>query len=130
MMKYNAIIIDIKDVEKIIHGEVKFENGFFHNNKVDWWGNLEEHFNIPIVSIRPSGRDGWNEIIILYANGHIDKEKNLRVLNYDTYEELTNVLHDIFVEAENDEYEVITNYTSTCSQETWQMVLDWVYNVY
>ena len=130
MMKYNAIVLDISDAEKIIGGKVDFQNGFFHNNKVDWWGDLEEHFNIPIVSIRQSGRPSWDEIIILYANGYIDKDDNLDVLDYQTAEELENVLHDIFIEAENDEYEVIENYKSTCTPEVWQEVLDWVHETY
>jgi hypothetical protein len=127
-MKYNAVVMSNETAEKIIGGKVEFSNGFFSNQRVDWWGALEKHIGLPVVSVRPSGRESWNEIIILCANGTVGDEFD--TLDYQTAEELENILHDIFTEADNDEYEVFEQYRATCSDEVWKEVTDWVHEVY
>ena len=86
------------------------------------------YLNKPIVSVRPSGRENWNEIIILCAKGYIADDKS--VLYYEKFEDIISVLHDIFIEADNDEYEVFECYTSTCKTSVWSEVEKWVYETY
>ena len=128
MKNYNAIIMSQNTIKNILGEELVFHNGFVSNKEIDWWGKLEIYLNKPIVSIRPSGRESWEEVIILYANGYI--QGNYRILDYQTEEELTSVLYDIFCEAENDEYEVFESYQSTCKKSVWDDVKKWVQRVY
>ena len=91
----------------------------------DFWNGIEVMLNRPIVSIRPSGRDGWDEVLVLLAKGYLEGEK--RVLDYQTQDELETVLTDIFRECTNDEYEVFWHYRSTCPDEVWKAIDEWVH---
>lgn len=131
MKKYNARIINKDEIRKIfnMNRDFVFSNGFAAENRIDWWGILEKYLNEPVISVRPSGRTGWNEIIILTANGYIKPDGSC-VLDYKTKDELTTVLTDIFAEADNDEYEVFEQYLATCSDEVWNEVNKWVHETY
>ena len=130
MKKYNAIIIDQSELQENFGETMKFHNGFMdeHENKTDFWNELEIMLNQPIVSIRPSGRESWNEIIVLCANGYIDGD--YRVLDYSEAGELEDVLIDIFNEFSVDEYEVFCHYKSTCSEEVWKEIEEWVHETW
>ena len=128
MKNYDAIIMDNSKVKEIIGTDIQFKNGFVYMPTVDWWGKLEKYLNKPIVSVRPSGRENWNEIIILCAKGYIADDKS--VLYYEKFEDIISVLHDIFIEADNDEYEVFECYTSTCKASVWSEVEKWVHETY
>ena len=95
------------------------------NKKLIGGGELEKYLKEPIVSVRPSGRDSWDEIIVLTANGYIDDDKI--VLDYKTADEIIEVLSDIFMEADNDEYEVFEHYSATCSNQEWQKVNQYIH---
>lgn len=130
MRKYDVVIIDQKEIEKRLGETVKFdENGFLcYKNRVDFWSEFEALFNQPVVSIRPTGRKGWDEVFILLAKGYI--KGNKCVLDYDNENDIETVLLDIFQECENDEYEVFKHYKGTCAKEVWKNVDTWVHETW
>lgn len=129
MKKYDAVIIDQKELQERFGEKMKFDNGFMaQRNKTDFWNELELLLGQPIVSIRPSGREGWNEVLILLAKGSI--EGDMRVLDYADESDIESVLIDIFQECENDEYEVFEYYKGTCPDEIWKNVTEWVHETW
>lgn len=132
MKKYDAAIISMDYLQEKFGETMLFSNGFYNENvtETDFWNELELILNQPIVSIRPSGRESWNEIIVLMAKGWIDKEDQRRVLDYSEQGELEDVLIDIFDEWSIDEYEVFEHFKSTCSKEVWDAVDEWVHTTW
>lgn len=130
MRKYDVVIIDQKEIEQRFGEMVKFdENGFLsYKNKIDFWNELEYLLCQPVVSIRPSGREGWDEVLILLAKGFTKGDK--RVLDYDNESDIKTVLLDIFQECENDEYEVFEHYEGTCTKKVWKNVDTWVHETW
>lgn len=128
MMQYDLVIMQQREVEKVLGERIEFLDGFVRNQKVDWWGELEKYLGKIIVSVRPSGRPGWDEVLIVCAKGTIKNNKH--ILDYPTVEEIKDVLHDIFCEAENDEYEVFESYSATCPKMEWKKVEEWVKETY
>lgn len=131
MMIYEAALIEQSVIEKKFGQKIKFTEGGFMDDGIgtpDFWNLLEEEFNRPIVSVRPSGRDGLDEVLVLLAKGYLDGKT--RVLDYQTQDELETVLIDIFRECTNDEYEVFWHYKSTCPDEVWKAVDEWVHDTW
>lgn len=128
MKKYTALILNEEDQKSIIGKRLTFSDGFVNGPKVDWWNTLQTYYNMPLVSVRPSGRESWNEIICIFAKGWI--QNNKVVLDYSDESEIKDVLMDIFQEADNDEYEVFDYYMASCSSEVWEHVTDWVHTVW
>ena len=74
----------------------------------------------------------WKRLYKTYmrkAKGWI-KSNGKVVLDYDTAEAIESVLSDIFVEAENDEYEVFESYEAACTKKVWESVKEWVHKNY
>ena len=128
MKKYDVIILSKEEQKKLFGRPLKFKNGFVDEPRIDWWNIIESYFCQPVVSIRPSGRESWNEILIIFANGFI--KNDIRYLDYNTVEEFITVLTDIFMEADNDEYEVFSRYKGTCSRNIWNQVDKWVHETF
>lgn len=130
MITYETIILSEEDQKKIFGKTLTFKNGFVDEPKLDWWNLLETYWVQPLVSIRPSGRESWNEIIAIFAKGFINRD-NTRVLDYGyNTEDYKAVLSSIFAEADNDEYEVFENYAGACSKKVWKEVEKWVHETY
>ena len=126
MENYGAIILPQYEVKKICGEEISFTiKGFISKtNAPDYWNILENHFQVPIVSIRPSGRDSWKEVIILYANGYITKDKKLCIVG--DYDYIVKSMCQIFAEMENDELEVLSNYKFKASTKDLIKVNKWI----
>lgn len=128
MKKYDTFILS-KDEQKRLFGKVlEFNNGFVSEPRIDWWNILEDYLCQPVVSVRPSGRESWNEIIVMCAKGFI--KNSIAYLDYNTLDDFQTVLTDIFNESENDEYEVFESYKGTCSKKLWKQVEAWVHEEY
>lgn len=112
---------------KITGQQPDFKDGFIAND-CDWWGALEKYLNKPVISIRPSGRESWHEVLILTTDGE--------VLQTDTaikgnIEYVKRVLSDIFMEIEDDEYEVFHDYVfPDLSAEELAELKEWLYENY
>lgn len=128
MENYGCIILPQYEVKKICGREISFtDNGFVsYVNAPDYWNLLENHFQVPIVSIRPSGRGSWNEVIILYANGYMTKEKKLCIVG--DYDYIIKSLGQIFSEMGNDELEVLSAYTFKSSKKDLKKINKWIKN--
>lgn len=124
---YDAVILSDKEQLYLFGKKLSFKNGFVAEDRIDWWSILEDYLQRPVVSVRPSGRESWNEIIVLCAKGFF--KNSLVYLDYDNLEDYKTVLSDIFSEADNDEYEVFTYYRG-CYPEIWKQVEEWVHEVY
>lgn len=134
MMKYKCYIISLNEVGKIIGCPMKFKNGFVDENceemrRIDYFNLLQEAIGRPIVSIRPSGRERWDEILVLCAKGKV-LEGGECILDYKKEEELKRVLTDIFAEHSEDQYDVFDFYSATCRKKTWESVTHWVYETF
>lgn len=114
MKHYDAFILSGNEQINIFGKKLNFINGFVSEGNLDWWNLLEEYVCQPIISVRSSGRENHDEIIVIAAKGWI-RNDGKRVLDYNTFEELTSVLKDIFLETENDEQEVFDFYISSYS---------------
>lgn len=128
MKKYEIVILDGIDQKKIFGKKLSFRNGFVNEPIIDYHNVLESYLCQPVVSVRQSGRDSCDEIIVVLAKGWIKNGKV--VLDYDNAEDIKDVLTDIFTECENDEYEVFDFYESTCSKKVWASVKRWVHDTY
>lgn len=126
MVKYETFVLGRQDQKRLFGHLLNVTNGFVSEPDIDWWNILEYHLCKPVVSVRPSGRPGWNEILVLTADGFIDEKNEKTVLDYKTFEELITVLANIFVEIDTNEKEVLSHYTATCSKEVWKSVEEWV----
>lgn len=129
MKKYDVVVLDEYEQKELFGRELSFLNGFVHEPRLDYEQRLADKFNRPVVSVRPSGRESWNEILVFLAKGYIDDD-GMFVLDYKTADELKTVLADIFMEEENDEYEVFEFFKSTCDTQTWDQVKKWVHETY
>lgn len=107
MKNYDVTIISNEEFGKITGQQPDFKDGFIVNDCGDWWGALEKHLNRPVISVRPSGRESWHEVLILTTDGRV-LQNGTSIKGNIKYVE--RVLADIFMEAENDEYEVFHNY--------------------
>ena len=127
-MKYNAHIISY-DTFKGITGEMPvFQEGFLVN-RGDWHECLERYLNQAIISVRPSGRKSWNEIIVITTDGYIKPDG--KIVLHGTLEECKQILADIFMEADNDEYEVFTFYEfENLSKNEVKQLTRWIHKVY
>ena len=98
MQKYNVAIMSEKEFIEITGDYPEFTNSYMENgfmvNSCDWLNLLEDYLKKPIVSIRPSGRDSWNEILIIFADGYIKDNKRYIAGDYDTCKE---TMVDIFL---------------------------------
>ena len=128
--EFDVVVINQEELKKHFGEEVKFSKGFLDeiNNKTDFWNELEIILNRPIISIRPSGRKGWNEIIVFLAKGWI--EDGYRILDYSNADDIKNVLNDIFNEFSVDEYEVFEYYRGSCSKKAWKEIDEWVHRTW
>lgn len=133
MRNYEVVIIGQNELQKRFGEKLIFtENGFLDSSirtKTDFYGELEKLLNRPIVSIRPSGRPEWDEVLVLLAKGYI-REDGVSVLDYDNAEDIKTVLLDILQDNETDEYEVFDCYAGTCSDEVWREVNAWVHEIW
>lgn len=106
MKKYDCYILSNNEVEHICGKPVEFHKGFMTGNVAgtpDWLNMLQKHIGQPIVSIREVNRELWNEVLVLCSDGYLVEDKPVIRGTIDYIED---VLNDIFMEAENDEYEV------------------------
>lgn len=124
---YDAVILSDTEQMHLFGKKLSFRNGFIAEDRIDWWAILEDYLQRPVVSVRPSGRESWNEIIVLCAKGFL--KDSLTYLDYDNLDDYKTVLSDIFSEADNDEYEVFTYYRG-CYPKIWKQVEEWVCEVY
>lgn len=128
MKQYKAYIISYEQLKKWnISTNIAFRNGFLidSNSKSCIWNSIQEHLKEPIVSIRPSGRTSWNELLVFCANGYV-REDGIHVLQYNSVEEYKTVLQDIFSEFSVDELEVTEWYEYQCSEEIKEEILKWI----
>lgn len=127
MKNYDVTIMSNDEFGKITGQQPDFKDGFIAND-CDWWGALEKYLNKPVISIRPSGRESWHEVLILTTDGE--------VLQTDTaikgnIEYVKRVLSDIFMEIEDDEYEVFHDYVfPDLSAEELAELKEWLYENY
>lgn len=127
MKNYDVTIISNDEFAKITGQQPDFKDGFIVND-CDWWGALEKYLNKPVISIRPSGRESWHEVLILTTDGGVLQNGTGIKGNI---EYVKRVLSDIFMEAENDEYEVFCNYVfPDLSAEELAELKEWLYENY
>lgn len=127
MKNYDVTIISNEEFAKITGQQPDFKDGFIVND-CDWWGALEKHLNRPIISVRPSGRESWHEVLILTTNGRV-LQNGTSIKGNIKY--VKRVLSDIFMEAENDEYEVFHNYVfPDLSVNELAELKEWLYENY
>ncbi len=107
MKQRKVILITEKEFEQIVAAKPIFQNGFCHMPKVDWWGKLEEYLLVPVISVRKDLRTSWKELFIITADVYL--KNNIRHLK-GSLEEIKDILQEIFMEADNDEYEVFDSY--------------------
>lgn len=132
MKNYNTYIISFDQLRNWGVKNIAFRNGFVIASNCDIWEKIQDHLDVPIVSIRPSGRNGWNEVIVLCANGYLrkDGENRIPVLQYNTLEDYKTVLRDIFYEFDVDERMVIDNYKFDCPESMQADIKAWVIEEY
>ena len=132
MKNYNTYIISFDQLRNWGVKNIAFRNGFVIDSNCDIWEKIQDHLDVPIVSIRPSGRNGWNEVIVLCANGYLrkDGENRIPVLQYNTLEDYKTVLRDIFYEFDVDERMVIDNYKFDCPESMQADIKAWVIEEY
>jgi len=106
---YNAYIIPGYMMNRICGSDFQMENGFMPHRGPDVWSSLEKSIGLPIVSIRPSGREGWNEYIVLCAEGRIDEDTGKRIIR-GNFDYVVGFLRDVFHEFSNDECEIFESY--------------------
>ena len=130
MKNYECYIISNSDVAKLSGKPVDFNDGFITNryDDPDWHNILEAHIGKPIVSIRNTDRESWNEILVLCANGYLTNEGTPVLCG--TLDYLKSVLQDIFVEADNDEYEVFECYKFEIEDGAYEELYDYVHEVW
>lgn len=117
-------ILSFQEFKKIVKETPKFDENGFLKNRRDWWGLLEKKFDCPVISIRPSGRKSWNEIMLIYASGYI---RDGICYLYGDFETCKSLLSDIFVEADNDELEVFKLYRfPNLNSKQWMALSEWV----
>lgn len=127
MKNYDVTIMSNDEFGKITGQQPDFKDGFIAND-CDWWGALEKCLNRPVISVRPSGRESWHEVLILTTDGE--------VLQTDTaikgnIEYVKRVLSDIFMEIEDDEYEVFHDYVfPDLSANELEKLKEWLYENY
>lgn len=127
MKNYDVTIMSNEEFAKITGQQPVFKDGFIAND-CDWWGALEKYLNRPVISIRPSGRECWREVLILTTDGEVLQTDTAIKGNIKYVER---VLSDIFMEAENDEYEVFCNYVfPDLSAEELVELKEWLYENY
>lgn len=128
MKNYNTYIISFDQLRNWGVKNIAFRNGFVIDSNCDILEKIQDHLDVPIVSIRPSGRNGWNEVIVLCANGYLrkDGENRIPVLQYNTLEDYKTVLRDIFYEFDVDERMVIDNYEFDCPEPMQADIKAWV----
>lgn len=79
-MKHCQAYVIIEEEYKKITGETPlFKDGFLMSIG-DCWDKLERYINKPIMSVRPSGRQEWKDLIILAAPGYINEESGKRII--------------------------------------------------
>ena len=130
MKKYNCAVFTQKEIKALCGKEIIFKNGFpqyYKKDSPDYWNILEEHIGAPVISIREDGRYGWNEVIVLFADGYLDGDK--RIIEGDLAY-IIKCLQDIFTEAENDECEVFEWYDFKTDESTKESVLNWMRSEY
>lgn len=132
MKKYNLYILTEKEVVQLLDNKIEsleFNNNGFICNKFDVVGVLQKRFDVPIVSIFKIDRPHWDDIYITTANGVIDKDGKC-CLDYSTEDEYKEVLRDIFMESDVDEYEVYENYELLCDDDMKKRIDAWVHDEY
>lgn len=127
MKNYDVTIMSNEEFAKITGQQPDFKDGFIAND-CDWWGALEKYLNRPVISIRPSERESWHEVLILTTDGGVLQNGTAIKGNIKYVER---VLSDIFMEADNDEYEVFCNYVfPDLSAEELAELKEWLYENY
>lgn len=127
MKNYDVTIISNEEFAKITGQQPDFKDGFIVND-CDWWEALEKYLNRPVISVRPSGRESWHEVLILTTDGRV-LQNGTSIKGNIKYVE--RVLSDIFMEAENDEYEFFHNYVfPDLSANELAELKEWLYENY
>lgn len=130
--KYLCFVLSRREIQEICgNSQILNLSGFlpirYEKNSPDYWYMLEQYIGRPVVSVQPTGRDGWREIFVLTAEGDLVNGKPR--LKGD-FEYLKSVLMDIFFESYNDECEVFDYYTFDISEEDYKKLLDWMKETY
>ena len=130
MKQYDCYIFSNVEVAALCGKPVEFEKGFMTNKakNPDWLNILERHIGKPIVSIRNTDRESWKEILVLCANGHLTDDGTPVLCG--TLDYLKVVLADIFMEADNDEYEVFDCFQFEIKNGTYKELCDYVHEVW
>lgn len=128
MKNRKIVIITEQEFKEIVGSEAHFHDGFIDMPHTDWWGKLEEHLQVPVISVRQDRRIGWQEIFVIITDGYL--KNNIRHLNGEL-DEIKEILQDIFMEAENDEYEVFDCFAfDNLSESEVEELRDWLYENY
>lgn len=77
MKKYQMIILSNEKFKEITGELPKFSDEGFLVNQGNWLDSMETHLKVPVVSIRPSGRSEWEEVLVLTADGRIGEKKSI-----------------------------------------------------
>lgn len=130
MKNFNVDIIEEKVFEKAVGEKPVFNIEGFLINKCDWLQKLEKHLGKVIVSVRPSGRPGWKELVVITAPGYVDaKTQRHKILA--SLEESRDILEALFMEFEEDEYCVFECYDfPVLTNEEFNILSTWVYSEY
>lgn len=127
MNQYSAFVLSEEEFQKITGEKPKFTDFGFVSNQNDWWNDLEKYLQKPIISVRPSGRPGWTQVIVLTAEGTVGEKIALK----GHLEYIMCALHDIFAEMENDELEVLEYYEFPDLTDTERQDLkEWIDDLY
>lgn len=106
-IKYNMRVMSNKEFKNLTGELPEFRDGFIRNKTVDYMKLLENEVREPIIRVI-CGRESWNEILIVSVDGYIKDDAIYIKGNLDTCKE---ILQQIFLESENDEYEVFEQYS-------------------
>lgn len=125
--QYMAYVMSYEEFKEVVGENPSFSEDGFLSNTTDWWGDLEKYLDVPVVSVRPSGRTCWNEVIILTAAGKVGKKN---AINGDLAI-CKDIMIDIFREADNDQYEVFDQYKfPDLKKEDRKKLRNWVHKTY
>lgn len=126
--KYDAVILNKSQMQELFGSSEKiFRSDGFLVNQEKVLDVLEEHLKQPVVSVRGSARETWDEVIVLMAKGRI-RDDNMCELDYADINEIKSVLTNIFIESSVDEYEVFENFVpSPRCESIWDEVSAWVH---
>lgn len=129
MRNYDVFILNKSEFYSLVKKYPEFDKIGFLKQNIDYQLPLSIHFKKPVISVRPSGRSSWEEVLILCAKeGYM--QNDTAVLCYQTVEEFKNIFMDIFLESDANEMEVFEQYKLDCPKEVKEKIRVWVKEVF